>query len=73
MWKLLDKIIFLFNLPIMAGLAGAYCASFIDPEVLALPSLLGLAYPYLLIANLCLLPYWIFRWKKWKRPWRFWD
>lgn len=64
MWKLLDKIIFLFNLPIMAGLAGAYCASFIDPEVLALPSLLGLAYPYLLIANLCLLPYWIFRWKR---------
>lgn len=64
MWKLLDKIIFLFSLLAMVGLLGAYSASFIDPGVLSLPSLFGLAYPYLLIANLCLLPYWIFRWKR---------
>ena len=59
MWKLLGKLMYLFGLLAMAGLLGAYAASYIDPNVSALPALLGVSYPYLLIANLVFLLYWV--------------
>ena len=64
MLKLLDKIILFINLFAIAGLLGAYSASYVNPNVFILPSLLGLAYPLLLISNLLILFYWIARWKK---------
>ena len=64
MLKLLDKIIFLLSLPAIIGLLGAYSASFISPNIFVFPSLLSLAYPYLLIVNLLFFLYWLFRWKK---------
>lgn len=64
MLKLLDKIVFLISILTMAGLLGAYTSSFINPNTFVFPSLLGLAYPYLLIANIMILLYWIVRLKK---------
>ncbi len=48
----------------MFGLLGAYTASYINPNILIIPSLLGLAYPYLLIGNILLFLYWLTRWKR---------
>lgn len=64
MLKILDKIVFLICLFTMAGLLGAYTSSFINPNTFVFPSLLGLAYPYLLISNILLLFYLAVRWKK---------
>lgn len=64
MLKILDKIVLIISICAMAGLLGAYTSSYIDPNSFVLPSLLGLAYPYLLITNLLLLLYWVTRWKK---------
>lgn len=64
MLKLLDKVVLIISICAMAGLLGAYTSSYIDPNSFVVPSLLGLAYPYLLITNLLLLLYWITRWKK---------
>ena len=64
MLKILDKVMLIISICAMAGLLGAYTSSYIDPNSFVVPSLLGLAYPYLLIANLLLLLYWITRWKK---------
>lgn len=64
MFKLVDKLIGIITLVAMIGLAGSYTARYIDPNTFIFPSLLGLAYPYLLIANVILLLYWIARWKK---------
>lgn len=64
MLKLLDKIVILISIIAMTGLTGAYAASYINPNTFVFPSLLGLAYPYLLITNIILFLYWIVRWKK---------
>lgn len=64
MLKLIDKIILLLTAIAATGLLGAYVSAYIDPNVFVFPSLLGLAYPYLLIANLLLFFYWLARWKK---------
>ncbi|MEG1737961.1 MAG: endonuclease/exonuclease/phosphatase family protein [Odoribacter sp.] len=64
MMKLLDKIVLFVSSIAMLGLLGAYTASYVNPNNFVWPSLLGLAYPYLLIANIILLLYWITRWKK---------
>lgn len=64
MLKLIDKIVFLISIVAMASLAGAYTSSYINPDPFAWLSLLGLAYPYLLITNIVLFLYWLVRWKK---------
>ena len=64
MLKILDKIVFLVSLSAIAGLLGAYTSSHINPNTFVWASLLGLAYPYLLITSILLLFYWIIRWKK---------
>ena len=62
--RIFDKIIWVISICAMMSLIGAYASSYIDPNSFVLPSLLGLAYPYILIANVLLLLYWIARWKK---------
>lgn len=64
MLKLIDKIIFLISIIAMLSLLGAYTSSFVNPNTFMWPSILGLAYPYLLISNILLLLYWLVRWKK---------
>lgn len=64
MIRLLDNILFVISLVTLSGLLGAYTARYINPEIFVIPSLLGLAYPYLLVANILLLFYWTARWKK---------
>lgn len=64
MLKLLDKIVFIVSIAALSGLLGAYTARYVNPDVFVIPSLLGLAYPYLLVANILLLFYWTARWKK---------
>lgn len=64
MIKLLDKIVFIVSIGAILGLTGSYLASYINPNSFVIPSLLGLGYPYLLVANILLLLYWTTRWKK---------
>lgn len=64
MLRLLDKIIFILSIITLTGLLGAYAARYIDPNFLVIPSLSGLAYPYLLVGNILLLLYWTARWKR---------
>lgn len=64
MLKILDKIVYIVSLIAAFGLIGAYLSPIINPNTFVFFSLLGLAYPYLLIGNFILLLYWIFRWKQ---------
>lgn len=62
--KLIDTIIKIVTVIALLGLLGSYTAPYVNPNVFPLSSLLGLAYHYLLISNIILLSYWIFRWKR---------
>ena len=64
MWKFFGKLMYLIGLLAMAGLIGAYAASYVNPNSFILPALLGVMYPYLLIGNIVLFFYWTLRWKK---------
>lgn len=64
MIRLVDKIVWIVSWILVISLAGAYMARYINPNGFILPSLLGLAYPYLFVVNLVLLFYWLLRKKK---------
>lgn len=64
MWRIIDTIIRIITIGAMIGLLGSYTSPYVDPNVFYPSSLLGLAYHYLLIANILLMLYWIARWKK---------
>ena len=64
MGRVIDLIFRLVTIAALGGLLGSYTAPYTDPNVFAPSSLLGLAYHYLLIANLLLFLYWLFRRKK---------
>ena len=68
MLKILDKIVYIVSLIAAFGLIGAYLSPIINPNTFVFFSLLGLAYPYLLIGIVILLLSWIFRWKR--RAWQ---
>lgn len=67
MLRLLDRFLCILAFVCMIALVGAYLAPYIDPDDFILPALLGLAYPYLLIANLFFLCCWLLAWRR-----RFW-
>ncbi len=56
----------IFSLIFSGSLLVSYSAAFINPEKFCLPAFWGLAYPYLLAANILFVIYWIFR-----RRWSF--
>lgn len=60
----IDPIIKIITFVAICCLIGSYTAPYIDPNILSFPSLLGLAYHFLLIVNVVLMAYWIARWKK---------
>lgn len=64
MLRLLDKVVLIISIAAIAGLLGAYTAPYVNPNTFVVPSLMGLAYPYLLVSNIILLLYWITRWKR---------
>jgi endonuclease/exonuclease/phosphatase family metal-dependent hydrolase len=59
--KFAGKILISVNILVAAALMVSYAAPLINPATLVFPSFFGLAYPYLLFANLVFLIYWIIR------------
>ncbi len=64
MRKLAHKIWLYLNILAAAGLVLSYLSTIISPVKFWPLAFFGLAYPYLLIANVIMLIYWIVRWKK---------
>ncbi len=62
--SLIDKIILLLNGLLCLALAISYFAPSVDPKKIWEFAFFGLAYPFLLIANLLIIIYWLLR-KKW--------
>lgn len=62
--KIVDALLKFITYLFLLGLLGSYSAPYINPNLSALSSLLGLAYHYLLIGNILLLVYWVLRWKR---------
>lgn len=62
--KVHHKILFGVNLVLILLTILSYLAPFIDPAQAYLFSFFGLAYPWLLLANLCMIGIWIFLKKK---------
>ncbi|MDY4043608.1 MAG: endonuclease/exonuclease/phosphatase family protein [Marinifilaceae bacterium] len=62
--RIIDTIFLVITWVAIIGLVGSYTAPYVDPNVFYFSSLLGLAYHYLLIANLLLFFYWLVRWKR---------
>jgi endonuclease/exonuclease/phosphatase family metal-dependent hydrolase len=58
---IIDGILRLITYLLLFALAGSYAAPHVNPNTLVLPSLLGLAYHYLVISLLLLLLYWTVR------------
>jgi endonuclease/exonuclease/phosphatase family metal-dependent hydrolase len=56
--KLLYRILLAVNVLLGASLLTAYLAVHINPESFALPAFFGLAYPYLLLANILIIIAW---------------
>lgn len=62
---ILHRVAFFFTLLSFVLLAGSMLATWVHPEEMVFPSFLGIAFPYLWLANLIWLIYWLFflRWK----------
>ncbi len=64
MKKVLQQILFYLNFLLAFSLLLANLSVYVNPSVFVIPAFFGLAYPYLLIANILFLFYWLFRFKK---------
>jgi len=62
--KIANKALLILNILVAAALLLAYLAPLINPAKMVIPSLFGLAYPYILLANLIFLCFWLIRWRK---------
>lgn len=62
--SLIDRLIFLMNSLFSAALLLAYILPFIPPKTFPFLSLLSLGVPFLIIANLFFLVYWVVRMKR---------
>jgi endonuclease/exonuclease/phosphatase family metal-dependent hydrolase len=61
---LIDKIILWLNTLLSLALIFSYLAGFVDPKTIWEFAFFGLAYPFLLMANIIMVLYWLLR-KKW--------
>jgi len=59
--KIIDKIIFWLNILLCLSLLTSYCAPLVDPKTFWLFAFFGLAYPFLLAANIIMVMYWLLR------------
>lgn len=64
MKKQIKRIVLWVNILFALALSGAYAANYINPEYFWYFAFLGLAYPILLIINVCFIVFWLWR-KKW--------
>lgn len=62
--KFTNKILLILNILGATALMLAYLAPLVNPAKMVLPALFGLAYPYLLLANLVFLCIWLIRLRK---------
>lgn len=53
-------LLFMLNIMAVAALLVSYLAVFIAPDKLWVPAIFGLAYPFILLANLLFVAFWIF-------------
>ncbi len=53
-------LLFILNILTVAALLVSYLAVFIAPDKLWIPAIFGLAYPFILLANLLFVAFWIF-------------
>jgi endonuclease/exonuclease/phosphatase family metal-dependent hydrolase len=56
--KIFFRILFFLNVVVAAALALSYLAPVISPARIAVPAYFGLAYPYLLLANIAMVVVW---------------
>ncbi|HTD41307.1 MAG TPA: endonuclease/exonuclease/phosphatase family protein [Mucilaginibacter sp.] len=61
----IDRIFLWINLFLCSGLLISYLAPIINPEKFWPIAFFGLAYPFLLLGNVILIAYWLFRKSKW--------
>ena len=61
--SLKNKLIFICNILFLLFWLGAFFAPFINPEGLSIVSLLAITYPFLIIAHIIFLVYWIIKLK----------
>lgn len=59
--KIINRVIFTFNLISIIALLGAYLAPYISPESLWQIAFLGIAFPFVFILNFLFVIYWIFQ------------
>ncbi len=64
MRKFLRNILIVLNIIVALGLVLAYLCCFVNPEKVWWLSFFGLAYGYLLVANICFMVIWLFSRKK---------
>jgi endonuclease/exonuclease/phosphatase family metal-dependent hydrolase len=62
--KFTNKVFLILNILAAAALLMAYLAPLVNPAKIFFPALFGLAYPYLLLANMIFLLIWLIRLKK---------
>ena len=63
MLQFLRRFVFAFNIIAVILLIGAYLATVINPKEMWLFAILGLAYPLLLLINICFVLFWLFQLK----------
>lgn len=63
MIKFLRRFVFSFNIIAAILLGGAYLSTYISPEEAWMFSLLGLAYPFILLLNIFFALFWLFQFK----------
>lgn len=61
--KILHNLVIIGSILFALGLIACYLSVFVSPADFWFPALIGLLYPFFLVANLAYLIYWIFRWR----------
>jgi endonuclease/exonuclease/phosphatase family metal-dependent hydrolase len=61
----IDKLFLFINIPFSAALLLSYLAPVVNPSTFWLIAFFGLAYPFLLLANIILAIYWLLRLNTW--------
>ncbi len=61
--KILHNLLLIGNIIVALGLISCYLSVYISPADFWFPAIIGLLYPFFLLANLAYLIYWIFRWR----------
>ena len=61
--RILHNLILIGNILVALGLIACYLSVYVSPADFWFPAIIGLLYPFFLLANIAYLIYWIFRWR----------